>query len=172
MKLRRWSLVPSVAFAAVLQLGSLGSLAVAGPPPGYSGGPGWWRIDSKSTFYRTNNDPKATSSLHFLLAEAPFGDPSKPLMIEVYGDYRPNVATDDVKNVLHGVFTKTPTILAANVQRRLPDAVPASRTTTSGPTYHGSLPTEIPEDFRIIPDSSGKYVIPIPAGAQWIVVCI
>jgi hypothetical protein len=147
--------------------------ALAGPPPAYAeGGPGWWRIDPKSTFYRTNNDPKATSSFFFILAELPFGSPSAPLIIEVYGDYRPNVATGDVKNVLHGVFTRTPTILASNLQRRLPDAIAASRNTTSGPTYHGALPTEIPEDFRIIPDATGKYTIPVPAGAEWIVVCI
>lgn len=148
------------------------SAALAAPPPQYDGGPGWWRIDPKSTFYRTSNDSKATSSFFFLLAELPFANPSKPLTIEVFGDYRPNVATGDVKNVLHGAFARTPTILASNLQRRLPDAVPASRNTTSGPTYHGALPTEIPEDFRILPDASGKYVIPIPAGAQWIAVCI
>jgi hypothetical protein len=163
------ALVPLVALFAFI---GAGVSAVAGPPPQYDGGPGWWRIDPKSTFYRTSNDPKATSSFFFILAELPFSDVTKPLTIEIFGDYRPNAATGDVKKVLHGVFTKTPTILASNLQRRLPDAVLASRNTTSGPTYHGALPTEIPEDFRIIPDVSGKYSIPIPAGAQWIAVCI
>src|SRR5262245_5841081 len=97
--------------------------AVAGPPPGWGdGGPGWWRIDPKSTFYRTNNDPKATSSFFFILAELPFGGPSAPLIIEVYGDYRMSATSADNRNILHGVFTRTPTILASNLQRRLPDA--------------------------------------------------
>jgi hypothetical protein len=168
MIVRRFAVLLVTSVAAV----AAGGPGFAAPPPGYAGGPGWWRINPKSSFYRTNNDLLATSSYFFLLEELPFGDPSKPLTIEIYGDYRPNVATGDVKNVLHGVFTRTPTILASNVQRRLPDAIPASRTTTSGPTYHGALATEIPEDFRIIPDASGKYTIPIPASAEFIVVCI
>jgi hypothetical protein len=172
MTLRRpiRALVPPL--AALLVIACLGRVGAA-PPPGYNGGPGWWRIDPKSTFYRTSNDPKATTSFAFILAELPFASPSVPLTIEVYGDYRPNVATGDTKNVLHGVFSKTSTVLAdSSLLRRVPGAILASRNTTSGPTYHGALPTEIPEDFRIIPDASGKYTIPVPAGAEWIIVCI
>jgi hypothetical protein len=151
----------------------VGSTAVAAPPPEYNGGPGWWRISPRATFYRTANDPQAETSAFFILAELPFDSLSVPLTIQVFGDYKRTAAAGDTEKVLHGVFTKTPTILVATLQRRLPDAVTApSGLVISGPTYHQSLPTDIPEDFRTSPDASGKYKIMIPASAQWIAVCV
>jgi hypothetical protein len=159
---RRWTFVARTLLAALALLAVSTHTALAQTPP-KGEGPGWWRISPKSTFYRTSNDPQATSSFFFLLDEMP-GTYAAPMVIEIFGDYKMSNTEGDNRNILHGVFTRTPTILA--------DALPASRTTTSGPTYHGSLPTEIPEDFRITPDATGKYIINIPAGAQWIVVCI
>jgi hypothetical protein len=145
--------------------------AVAQPSPA-DGGPGWWFVNPKITFFRTANDAKALPPTFFILAELPFADPAKPLTIEVFGDYRPNLATGDTRNVLHGVFTKTTTCLAANLQKRLPDALNAGAPVITGPTYHGSLPTDIIEDFRIVPDSTGKFRIKIPAGAVWVSLCV
>jgi hypothetical protein len=167
---RRSTLAALTVLAGLTVLAAAPRTALAQTPP-KGEGPGWWRISPKSTFYRTSNDPQSTSSFFFLLDEMP-GTYAAPMVIEIFGDYKMSNAEGDNRNVLHGVFTRTPTILAANLQRRLPDAIPASRTTTSGPTYHGALATEIPEDFRITPDATGKYVINVPAGAQWIVVCI
>ena len=167
MSLRRWT---APLFALIL-IALACPAAVAQPSPS-DGGPGWWFVNPKLSFFRTVNDPKALAPTFFILAELPFADPSKPLLIEVFGDYRPNVATGDTRNILHGVFTRTPTALASNLQRRLPDAINAGAPVITGPTYHQSLPTDIIEDFRIVPDATGKYRIRIPAGAEWVSLCV
>lgn len=149
--------------------------ATAAPPPQYinEGGPGWWRVSPKETFYRTVNDPQAVPANFFLLGELPFGNPSQPLFIEVFGDYRRTATGTDTERVLHGVFTKTPTIQVATLQRRLVDAIRApADLVISGPTYHQSLPTDIPEDFRFVRNPGVKYSIAIPAGAQWVALCV
>ena len=156
-----------VALAAAL----VGSMAGAAPPPQYDGGPGWLQISPRSTFYRTANDPKAEAPVFFILAELPFSDVTKPLTIEVFGDYKAKSTEGDVRTVLHGVFTKTATALASNLQKRLPDALNAGTDVATGPTNNLGLATDIVEDFRIIP-CNGKFQVAIPAGAQWVIVCV
>lgn len=158
-------------FMALLAALATNPLAAAGPSPA-DGGPGWWFVPPRQTFFRTSNDALAEPPTFFILAELPFANPSKPLTIEVFGDYRPNLATGDTRNVLHGVFTKTTTYLAPSLQKRLPDALNANAPVITGPTYHGSLPTDIVEDFRVVPDSTGKFRINIPAGAVWVSLCV
>jgi len=166
----RWKTSLLITFLVATFGGIQNGASITGISLWNPGGP--WLVNSRSTFFRTANDPNTYAPQFIRLADLSFNDATRPLTIEVYGDYRPNIATGDTRNVLHGVFTKTPTILAANLQNRLPDAVSANAPVITGPTYHQSLPTDIAEDFRIVPDANGKFQIKIPAGAEWVAVCV
>jgi hypothetical protein len=151
--------------------------AFAAPPPEYAaGGPGWWRFSPRATFYRTNSDPCSEPAQFFLLEELPFRDVTKPLTIEVFGDYASRTGVSEAittPQALHGVFTKTPTLLAPNLQKRLPDALRVnSNTVITAPTYKGAQATDIPEDFRFTVRSPTKFSIAIPAGAKWIALSV
>ena len=147
--------------------------AIAAPPPEFvdPGGPGFWHINPKQTFYRTSNDPKAETPIFFILAELP-GSINQKLQIHIYGDYATTKTSGDIRKELRGCFTKTPTVLGPTVVKRLPDAIDARCHIVSPPTYHLNLPTDIPEDFRITFDAQGNFLIAIPPGAEWIVLCV
>jgi hypothetical protein len=131
-------------------------------------------VRPKSTFYRTANDPNAQPPRFFNPALLPSSDATKPLTIEVFGDYRSQGAGDiDGRNKMHGVFTRTTTVLATTLQRRLPDAVPVcTNSILTGPTYHQGLATDIPEDFRFPGGTVVKITIAIPAGARYVALCV
>lgn len=161
----------------LIALTLLASAASAVPPPEYDGGPGWLQLSPRSTFYRTSNDPGAEPAVFFILAELPFSDVSKPLTIQIFGEYvhysGQSEAAITAPQTFCGVFTKTPTLRASNLQRRCPDALTACKGLfVSSPTYNGKLATDIPEDFRFTAKGALKYSIPIPAGAKWIALSV
>jgi Thrombospondin type 3 repeat len=62
-----------------------------------------------------------------------------------------------------GVFSGSSTFLPFSASARVPDAIDAGSDVFTGPTFFFGEPTDIPEDFRILPPSG--FVIQIPAQA-------
>lgn len=62
-----------------------------------------------------------------------------------------------------GVFSGSETLLPRDQLLRVPDAIDAGSDVITPPTHFESLPTDIPQDFRIFPPRG--FFIEVPAGA-------
>lgn len=122
--------------------------------------------DSKATYLRTNGDsPPAPAPL--MLDLAAYGwVPGTVLQLRTAGDFDQGPGGDAVEYAI-GIFSSSPTLLAHNLQVRVPDAIAAGEPFVTAPTYFGGLPTDVPQDFRF--DAEGAAVV-VPAGARWLMV--
>ncbi len=126
-------------------------------------------LNPRATYLRTNNDsPLAPLILDIgSLGLAP-GD---WLRIESTGGFRYISGGQDNFRSLIAVFSASATLLATNVQQRVPDAIAAGPEFTSGGTYSGGLPIDIPQDFFCSRNLWADHVeVQIPAGASHLLI--
>ncbi len=122
-------------------------------------------LNPRATYLRTNNDSPLAPLILDLgsLGLAP-GD---WLRIESTGGFRYINGGQDNYRSLIAVFSASATLLATNVQQRVPDAIAAGPEFTSGGTYSGGLPIDVPQDFFCSRNLWADHVeVQIPAGAS------
>ncbi|MFO1078370.1 MAG: hypothetical protein U1E73_11670 [Planctomycetota bacterium] len=121
-------------------------------------------LDPRRTYLRTNNDsPLAPLVVDLATLPAPAGT---WLFVETSGYFRYFSGGQDNYRSLIGVFSSNSTLLATNVQQRVPGAIAAGPAFTSPGTYSGNLPMDVPEDFFASRNgwANGIYV-EVPPGA-------
>jgi hypothetical protein len=121
-------------------------------------------LNPRGTFLRTNQDSPGLPAIRTLagLSVAP-GD---LIRIRVLGEYVFN-SGGSTSSTCIAVFSSSDSLLAATgIVQRVPDAIDAGVDFVSSNTYHGALPTDIPQDFRLA-DASGSWDVEVvvPAGA-------
>ena len=127
-------------------------------------------INPKATFLRTNQDPEAlnTTPIELKTLGISGGD---VIRIEQIGDIsyynKPALIWDGITNMI-GVFSASDVLLPSYIQNRVPDAIDAGEDVFVIPTYYGSLPINIPEDFLIkdttitVPTSATHLFVAVP----------
>lgn len=125
-------------------LSLLTALAVAATSTAQS----WsFALSPRVTFLRTSNDQPQPPLVLDLAAIAL--SPGQWLRIETTGDFRYINGGTDTHCSLCGVFSNSATLLATNVQQRVPGAIAAGPAFPSGGTFSGNLPMDIAQDFFI-----------------------
>jgi len=122
-------------------------------------------VDPRRTFFRTYNDSPVYDSIPLELAAMDIfaGD---WLRLRTLGDFDLGAAFDDTYTRMHAVFSSSSTLLGQDQQYRVPGAIDAGVDVVSASTYHGSRPTDFPEDFEVT-----DVVVQVPAGALYLFVC-
>jgi len=120
-------------------------------------------VDPRSTFLLTNMD-LAQPPLIVNLAERGIR-PGDQIRLQEVGDWSYGVGRGDSTVALTGVFSSSSELLDASNRNRVPGAISVGRNFVSQQTYHGSLDTDIAEDFFI-----DDVTIAVPAGAQYLFV--
>jgi hypothetical protein len=120
-------------------------------------------LEHRGTFLRTNQDSPIAP---VILSLSTLGlAPGDLIRIRILGEYSYNSAGATTRNSC-AVFSSSTTLLATNVQARVPGAIDAGIEFMSAPTFHGSLPTDIPQDFRTGDSVSlDRADVVVPAGA-------
>jgi len=123
-------------------------------------------LNPKATFLHTSSDPVPSSTPVSL---APLGiTAGKCVRIRPVGDFDFGPAGDTGIGCI-GVFSASPTILAASLLHRVPDAIDAGTDYVSVSTFFGNQPTDIAEDFTIALDGGQpETTVEVPAGAAWL----
>lgn len=123
-----------------------------------------WSLDPRAAYVRTNNDSPAAPLIVDL---GSLGIASGDwLGIGSQGTFRYINGGQDNYRSLCAVFSSNATLLATNVQQRVPGAIAAGPAFPSGSTYSGSLPMDIPQDFFVSRNLWGDHVeVQVPAGA-------
>lgn len=124
-------------------------------------------LDPRAIYLRTNNDSPLPPRILDIAAVGIV--PGDWLEIGTSGTYRtyPNGADD--YHSLCAVFSSSSTLLATTVQHRVPGAIAAGPDVTTGNTFYGNLPLDIPEDFLCSRNQWGENVrVQVPAGAQFL----
>lgn len=121
-------------------------------------------LSPQACFYRINQD---SAQPPLILSLASLGvAPGQYLRIGSVGAFRYINGGQDNYRSLVGVFSASATLLASNLQQRVPDAIPAGPAFPSGGTYHGNLPMDIPQDFFASRNTWDDHVVVrVPAGA-------
>lgn len=121
-------------------------------------------MNPRATYLRTNSDSPLAP---LVLDLAAFGAaPGQWLHIQSTGGFRYVAGGQDGMRAMCGVFSASATLLAANVQQRVVDAIPAGPSFAGGGTYSGSLPMDITQDFYVSRNLWADFVdVEIPAGA-------
>jgi len=121
-------------------------------------------LNPRATFLRTNNDsPLAPLVLELAGLGA---TPGTWLRIGSTGGFRYISGGPDGNRSLVGVFSAGSTVLATNVQQRVPGAIAAGPAYPSANTYFGGLPMDIPQDFFCSRNGwSDSVVVEVPDGA-------
>lgn len=121
-------------------------------------------MSPQACFHRLNQD---TAQPPLILSLAQLGTaPGQYLRIGTVGAYRYVNGGQDNYRSLVGVFSASTTLLASNLQQRVPDAIAAGPAFMSGGTFHGNLPIDIPEDFFASRNAWDDHVVVrVPAGA-------
>ncbi len=130
-------------------------------------------INPAATYLRTNEDPLALDATPIDLAALSIS-PGDQIWLERLGAYNPWGAFDpdrDYYRYMIGVFSTTSTLLSSDQQYRVPGAVmSAGFPYETVPTYIGSLPTDIPEDFWIATEYIHGFSITVPPSARYLFV--
>ena len=117
-----------------------------------------YTIDPRETYLRTNQD-SAYDAAPLSLAELSLF-PGDFIRLQQFGDFRPGTHLTDTNSNMLAVFSASDTLLASSVLARVQDAIDAGTDYTTGATYHGSVTTDIPEDFLVT-----DVYVQIPPGA-------
>jgi hypothetical protein len=115
-------------------------------------------IDPRATYLRTNQD-SAQDATPFSLAEMSLL-PGDFIRLRQYGDFKAGTILSDTSTGMIAVFSGGNVLLASNLLHRVQDAIDAGVDYTTSVTYHGSVDTDIPEDFRV-----SDTLVQIPQGA-------
>ncbi len=138
---------------AMLGLGSLGAAQTFTYP-----------LNPRATYLRTNQDlPAAPLVLDLAAIGAPTGS---WLRVGTTGGFRYVNGGQDNGRALCGVFSSDSTLLATNVQQRVPGAIAAGPSFASANTYFGGLPMDVAQDFYCSRNGwAENTVVQVPAGA-------
>ena len=121
-------------------------------------------LNPRATFLRTNNDTPL-APLVVDLTSLPAA-PGSWLRITTVGAFRHINGGPDTYSNLCGVFSSNTTLLASNLQQRVPGAIAAGPAYASGGTYQGNLPMDIPQDFFCNrPTFENGVYVEVPVGA-------
>ncbi|HEX2838553.1 MAG TPA: hypothetical protein VHN77_10540 [Phycisphaerales bacterium] len=123
-------------------------------------------LGPRGAFIRTNSDAPTAPAIRTLtsLGVAP-GD---LIRIRVLGEFTYNTS-NAISRSSGAVFSSSDTLLATSLQARVPGAIDAGVDVITGGTYYGSLPTDVPEDFRIGDNVATDYAdVIVPAGAVFL----
>lgn len=121
-------------------------------------------LNSKASYLRTSSDSPAAP---LVLDLAGLGlAPGMWLRIGTSGGFRYVSGGQDDFHSLIGVFSASATLLATNVQQRVPDAIAAGPAFPSPNTYFGNQPMDVPQDFYCSRNTyEESAVVQIPDGA-------
>ena len=121
-------------------------------------------LNPRATFLRTNNDSPVAP---LVLDLAGLGvTPGTWVRIGSTGGFRYISGGADGFRALVGVFSASSTLLATNVQQRVPGAIAAGPAYPSANTFSGGLPMDIPQDFFCARNGwSDSVVVEVPSGA-------
>ena len=81
------------------------------------------------------------------------------------GDWVGVTGGPDTDTAMVGIFSASDVLLGQNTLNRVQDAIDAGADHVTLPTYPGSDPTDVPEDFFV-----GDIGLPVPVGAQYLFV--
>lgn len=121
-------------------------------------------LNPRATFLRTNSDSPVAPLVVDLAALGVA--PGSWLRIGSTGGFRYVNGGQDGYRALVGVFSADSTVLATNVQQRVPLAIAAGPAYASANTYFGNLPMDIPQDFFCSRNGwADSVVVEVPNGA-------
>jgi len=129
-------------------------------------------INPRATYLRTNQDNGSLDAVPIVLADLGLGSGERVRLTRLGGFSYIAGGQDDAGDTMVGVFSASAVLLPANQQIRVQDAIEAGADWVSSPTYHGNLPTDIPQDFLIGRRDVQDFVeITIPVGATHLFAC-
>jgi hypothetical protein len=122
-------------------------------------------LDPTTTFLHTHNDsPTPAPALALRLSDYGFGAGDR-LFLQAQGDID-NGPGGDTFDFTMGAFSSSSLLLGNEQRYRIVDAIASDGPGfVSSPTYSGSQPTDIPQDFGF--NSTGALVT-VPAGAVFL----
>ena len=121
-------------------------------------------LNSRATYLRTNQDQQVAPLVLDLAAIG--APPGSWLRVGTTGGFRYINGGQDGYRALCGVFSSDSTLLATNLQQRVPGAIAAGPSFASANTYYGSLPMDVPQDFYCSRTGwAENTVVQVPAGA-------
>jgi hypothetical protein len=125
-------------------------------------------LDPRATYLRTNNDAPA-APLVVDLSALPAGAGTW-LRVGTSGSYVHISGGTDTTRSLIGVFSAGSQVLATSTAHRVPGAIAAGPAFASGPTYYGSMPNDIAEDFVACRNTWGEsMLVEVPPGATHLI---
>ena len=123
----------------------------------------FFSIDPGTTYLRTNLESSPSIGVSVIdLVSSGFVSP-EPIRLEQLDGYRRFSGAADTSNELVGVFSTTDTFTSSSNLNRVVDAIEAGADYATGPTFNGSLSTDIDEDFLI-----DDLTIQIPTGGAFL----
>ncbi len=127
-------------------------------------------LSSRSTFLHTNNDicegygEPPVGSLIINLESNGIHE-HDTIEIVARGAFKFGTSLPDDANATIAVFSRDNTLLDPSQRSRVPGAIQTSQPPAdTGPTYFGNEPTNIPEDFNVVP----RVTLTVPAGAKFL----
>ena len=127
-------------------------------------------VDPRATYLRTVSDAPQPPVVVPLASLGVV--PGQWLRLASTGDYRYAAGQPDDYRSLLGAFSSSATVLPeSGFAHRLPDAVTAGPRIATGPSFFGSQPTDVPEDFVIShPLWTDHVFVEVPPGATHLIV--
>jgi len=126
-------------------------------------------LNPRATYLRTNSD-SPTAALVIDLATLGIA-PGTWLRVGSTGGFRYVSGGQDGYHAMIAVFSSSNTLLATNVPARVPGAIAAGPAFPSAATYHGAVPTDIPQDFFASRTTWDRDVlVRVPTGALFLFV--
>lgn len=104
-------------------------------------------VNPRGTYLRTNLDTPLDAVRIDLVALGII--PGNVIRLERLGAWDCGGPCTDTVTAMSGVFSAGNTLLPSNQPHRVPGAIEAGANIVTGPTFFGSLPNDIPEDFPI-----------------------
>jgi len=147
------------------------AMSVAG-----AGGSAAWAdvfpVSPRATYLRTNSDtPDMPTIVDLSTVRSADGDGGRYITITALGDFAPGAALPDTHMAMIAVFASSSQVLSPATLNRVVGAIDVAEEFVSGPTYYGSLPTDIPQDFAISFDPVERtVVVGVPLGATHLMV--
>jgi hypothetical protein len=145
------ALALSVAIAVLGPLASVSAIALGAEPTTFS-------VNPRGTYLRTNSDVSLDPLKIDLMALA-IG-PGDLVRLERLGAWDCGGPCTDTVTAMSAVFSAGNALLSTTQPHRVPGAIEAGANIATGPTFNGSLPNDIPEDFPV-----ADTAIQVPAGA-------
>ena len=127
-------------------------------------------LDSRATFYRTNQDPTAQPPkvIDLQSLNVQVGDRIRLEVLGHFSYWNNNNPATDVSSETCFIFSSSNTVLDSSILMRILGAVPSDAMPyTSTTTWIGSLLTDIDYDFG----TSGSLEITVPNGARYLMAC-